>query len=296
MVSRYVDLRGWTAQPVQRDTAALLLGVVANARWSRELVRIGGSASRVWGHPPPESEDTAVGEEFQSCCFGLPAWGRRVDRHLVPQLKLPAKSRRTSRAHDAAAWPSQARWLGATMDLKRIVEGTDTRAGKTFAIVIQLLIVLSLVSFSVETLPHLTDGHRRLLRIIEVATIAVFTAEYVARLAVADNRLRFVFSFYGLIDLFAILPFYLSVGLDLRAIRAIRLLRLIRIFKLSRFGLAGRRLRDAFVSVREELILFFCVTIILLYLAAMGYTISSTSGNPRCSGQCSTDCGGQSCR
>jgi len=156
------------------------------------------------------------------------------------------------------------------MNLKHIIERPDTPAGRIFAIIIQFLIVLSLIEFSLETLPNLSPGFRRVLAVIETFTIAVFTVEYVARLALADRKLRFVFSVFGLIDLLAILPFYMSLGIDLRALRAIRLLRLFRIFKLSRFSIAGQRLGAAFVSVRAELVFFFALTAILLYLAGMG--------------------------
>ena len=74
-------------------------------------------------------------------------------------------------------------------------------------------------------------------------------------------------SFLGVIDFVAILPFYLSLGIDLRAFR---LLRLFRLFKLARYSRAIRRFHRAFLIAREEVILFLVVTVILLYLAAVG--------------------------
>ena len=100
--------------------------------------------------------------------------------------------------------------------LKSIVERQDTRAGLYFDLVIQALIVVSLVSFSVETLPDISEEMRLWLSRIEVATVAIFSAEYILRLLVADRRLRFVFSFNGLVDLLAVLPFYVATGVDLR--------------------------------------------------------------------------------
>ena len=97
-------------------------------------------------------------------------------------------------------------------------------SGRAFALAIQGLIVLSLVTFSFETLPNLSDDTRRMLRILEVITVAIFTVEYALRVIIADRKLRFVFSFYGIVDLLAILPFYVSTGLDLRSIRVVRLL------------------------------------------------------------------------
>lgn len=154
--------------------------------------------------------------------------------------------------------------------LKRIIEDSDTVAGKAFALTIQTLIVLSLVSFSIETLPNLEQGTRDLLRQFEVASVMIFTLEYIARVAVATSKRAYVFSFFGICDILAILPFYLSTGLDLRSLRSFRLLRLVRILKLVRYSAAVKRFHRAFILAREELVLFLFVTIILIYLSGVG--------------------------
>jgi len=119
--------------------------------------------------------------------------------------------------------------------LRQIVEADDTVAGRVFDIVIQVLIVLSLISFSIETLPNLSNSQRHILRALEIFTVAAFTIEYVLRIAVAERKLKFIFSFYGVIDLLAILPFYIARGIDLRSIRMLRLMRLARVFKFLRY-------------------------------------------------------------
>ena len=166
------------------------------------------------------------------------------------------------------------------MNLKQIVERNDTPPGRVFDFAIQGLIVLSLVSFSIETLPDLRPATVRLLDVIEVGCIAVFTGEYLLRIALADRRLRFVFSFFGLVDLAAILPFYLASGLDLRFLRAFRLLRLFRAFKLLRYSRAIQRFHRAFVIAKEELILFACVTLLLLYFSAVGIYYFENAAQP----------------
>ena len=105
------------------------------------------------------------------------------------------------------------------MDLKTLVEKNDTKAGRYFDFFIQFLITLSLIAFSLETLPNKSDELSFWLYIIEVFTVIVFSIEYLLRLFVSDNKLKFIFSFYGLIDLFAILPFYFTSAIDLRSIR-----------------------------------------------------------------------------
>lgn len=154
--------------------------------------------------------------------------------------------------------------------LKRTIENVDTPAGKAFALTIQALILLSLVTFSIETLPDLSPQSQRLLHWIEVVTVAIFTVEYLARLLVADSKPGFMFSFFGLVDLAAVLPFYISTGVDLRAIRSFRFLRLFRILKVARYSKAIRRFHVAFLIAKEELLLFLAATAILLYSAAVG--------------------------
>ena len=156
------------------------------------------------------------------------------------------------------------------MDLKGLVERTDTTAGRLFDIMIQALIIISLVSFSVDTLPNLSASARQILSAVEVGTVAIFTVEYVLRIAVADRRLGYVFSFFGLIDLLAIIPFYITSGVDLRAVRAFRLLRLLRALKLVRYSQAVQRFHRAFRIAREEIVLFFGVACVLMFLAAVG--------------------------
>ena len=156
------------------------------------------------------------------------------------------------------------------MHLKRMVEQSDTRAGRWFDAVVFALIVVSLITFSIETLPNLPPPAAAMLYWIEFATVLLFTGEYLLRLAVADSRWRFVRSFFGVLDLVAILPFYLAAGVDLRAVRTFRLLRLLRILKLTRYSDAVRRLRRAVGIVREELVLFLNVALILIFLSAVG--------------------------
>jgi len=154
--------------------------------------------------------------------------------------------------------------------LKRIIEDNDTKWGRVFDFFIQGMIVLSLVSFSVETLPGISVWARTILRIIEIVTVIIFSVEYLLRVLVADRKFGFIFSFFGIIDLVAIVPFYIASGVDLRSIRALRMLRLFRAFKLMRYSKAIRRFHRAFVIAKEEVILFLFVACLLLFFSAAG--------------------------
>ena len=166
------------------------------------------------------------------------------------------------------------------MQLKPIIEENDTIAGKAFDLIIQFLIVVSLISFSIETIPGLSKTTTQVLKFIEVATVFVFTLEYLCRLYVANNKLRFIFSFYGIIDLMAILPFYIARGIDLRSIRIVRLLRLFRILKMARYGRAIQRLKYAFLTIKEELVLFLIATVFLLYISSVGIYYFENNAQP----------------
>lgn len=154
--------------------------------------------------------------------------------------------------------------------LKNIVEINDNRKSRIFAYFIQILIFVSILSFSFETVPDLEPSTRKILRIIEIFSVIIFTIEYVLRIYVSDKKSKFIFSFFGIIDFLAILPFYLSLGVDLRSLRALRFLRLFRILKLMRYNKAIERFSKAISLAKEEVLLFLIVTLILIYFSAVG--------------------------
>jgi voltage-gated potassium channel len=164
--------------------------------------------------------------------------------------------------------------------LKNVIENSDSRAGRAFDFSIQALIVISLVTFSIETLPVLSESTRYWLRLVEIVTVAIFTVEYIFRVFFANPKRQFVFSFFGIVDLLSILPFYISTGVDLRSVRAFRLLRLFRALKLVRYSKAIQRFHRALIIAREELVLYFIVTIMLIYFAGVGIYFFENDSQP----------------
>lgn len=143
----------------------------------------------------------------------------------------------------------------------------DTR---WFNIIITILILLSVIGFSLETIPSLSPDFKEVLKYLEVAVVGIFTVEYFYRLSTSKNKWAFIFSFYGLVDLFAILPFYLAFAVDLRSIRLFRLFRIIRLLKLTRYTSALRRFSLAFNNAKEELFIVIIASAMLIFLAAVG--------------------------
>ena len=141
---------------------------------------------------------------------------------------------------------------------------------KNVEIFIQILIVLSLVCFTIETIPSLNSETYKILNTLEIVFVAIFTLEYVARIYFSKQKMKFIFSFFGLIDMIAIIPFYLSLGFDLKSLRAVRLIRVFRLLKLTRYNKAVNFLSNAFKDSKEELLVFSFLASALLYLTSVG--------------------------
>ena len=155
-------------------------------------------------------------------------------------------------------------------NLKEIVEGTNTLSGKAFDWFVQSVIIISIIAGSIETIDSLTSFQIRCLKVIETVCIVIFTIELLLRITVYDRGIRYIFSFYGIIDLLSIIPYYLSFAIDLRSLRALRLFRIFRLLKMTRYNKAVLRFQKAFSRAKEELILFGCASVVFIFLAANG--------------------------
>ena len=154
--------------------------------------------------------------------------------------------------------------------IKIIIERRDTKIGRIFDYSIQAFIFISIISFAFETIQNLNPEFLKILYIEEIILVIIFTIEYLLRIYVADNKIKFIFSFYGLIDLFAVLPFYINSGIDLRSIRIFRFIRLIRLMKFFRYSRAVKRYKEAFHFIKAELIMFLAAAGFLFYIASVG--------------------------
>ena len=151
-----------------------------------------------------------------------------------------------------------------------ILDGTDATYGRSVAFALQALIAISAIAVALDTLPNLPDWAKRTLVIEEVVIVTVFSVEYALRIWSAPRPLRYVFSFWGMVDLIAILPSLLMLGADFRALRSFRLLRLVRLFKLVRYNHAAERLAGALYAIRAELTIFLFISIVMIYISSAG--------------------------
>jgi voltage-gated potassium channel len=151
-----------------------------------------------------------------------------------------------------------------------IIFEADTRAGKFFDQILLAVILISIFLVMLDSISSVREKHLHLLRALEWTITVIFTIEYFARIWVVDKPLKYIFSFYGLIDLFAVIPTYLGLifvgGQSLIVIRALRLLRVFRIMKLSRYSRAGRLIAGALWQNKEKIGIFvtFVVTIAII--------------------------------
>lgn len=164
--------------------------------------------------------------------------------------------------------------MSARQKINDVLSGQNPNWGHGVEYVQLTLIVVSVVSIGVETLPGLPDWLVSTLAVADLAIVLIFTAEYALRIYSAPDRRRYIFSFYGLVDFLAIAPFYAGllltgIGLDLRAVRALRLLRLFQLLKMTRYTHAVERLGQAFLSVREEVLVFLGTSVAVLYVCAL---------------------------
>ena len=147
--------------------------------------------------------------------------------------------------------------------------------GRIFNLAIILLVVLSTFVWLLDTNKELNASYAIYFHALETFCMIAFTVEYALRFIAFDgNRLRFIFKPMSLIDLAAILPFYLTHGTDTAFLRILRLFRIFRIFKLARYSTAMDKLIWVFKENASILGLFlFIVCIILLVSAAIMHTI-----------------------
>lgn len=132
---------------------------------------------------------------------------------------------------------------------------------------IQVMIYLSIISFSISTIPNLSPLEEHILDTVETINLAVFSVEYLVRLLVAGQKLKFIFSFYGVIDLLSILPSYL-VDANLTSLRVLRVFRVFRMFKLMRYHRAVERFHRAFADIKEELVIYLIGVLIFFFLSS----------------------------
>ena len=162
--------------------------------------------------------------------------------------------------------------------LHTIIFEADTPAGRTFDIALIVAIVASIVLVVVETVTERHTPLGRAMFVAEWILTILFTIEYVARLVAVRRPAAYAKSFFGIVDLLAILPAYVSIvfagGQYFLVLRALRLLRVFRIFKLAHFLSGAQVLTIAIRAARYKIAVFlFTVVTLIVIVGALMYVI-----------------------
>lgn len=162
--------------------------------------------------------------------------------------------------------------------LFEIIFEADTKAGKTFDVVLLIIICLSVLVVILESVPEIRKNQGYLLYSAEWFFTLIFCIEYILRVWVTPKRVSYIVSFYGIIDLIAILPAFVAIFVisahSLVIIRSFRLLRVFRILKISRYTSAGQSLIKALSASKAKIGVFlFAVLTLVLFVGTIMYLV-----------------------
>ena len=167
---------------------------------------------------------------------------------------------------------TRSRWRAR---LHEVIFEADTPAGRAFDICLLVAILTSVIAVMLESVAGIRREYGGVLRAVEWALTVVFTIEYALRLVAVDRPWHYARSFFGLVDLLAVVPTYLALILpeaqSLMVIRAIRLLRVFRVLKLAHFLDEAQQLVLALRASRRKITVFLggVVTIVVIMGALM---------------------------
>ncbi|PCH91625.1 MAG: ion transporter [Bacteroidetes bacterium] len=160
---------------------------------------------------------------------------------------------------------------GWRLQVHTVIFGYDTPLGKLFDVTLVTAIILSVIVVMLDTVEPFSAKYGSILHALEWFFTIIFTLEYVARILVVGKPLKYIFSFYGIIDFLSIIPTLLSAVFPpahyLADIRIVRLLRIFRILKLVRYVRAARVLRDAIRASTEKITVFLLVVLTIVVIA-----------------------------
>lgn len=162
--------------------------------------------------------------------------------------------------------------------IHEIIFEADTPMGKLFDVVLMVMIVASVLVVLIESVPRYSDHYAEVFYFLEWAFTAFFLIEYLLRLYCVYRPWKYVTSFFGIIDLLAILPAFIGLFLtgahSLLIIRVLRLLRVFRIFKLGHFMAESQQLLHALKASRAKITVFlFFVVLLVTIIGSVMYIV-----------------------
>ncbi|MBN1300725.1 MAG: ion transporter [Melioribacteraceae bacterium] len=162
--------------------------------------------------------------------------------------------------------------------LHEIIFEADTPAGKAFDIILIISIIMSVIAVMLDSIKSIRMQYGQELYVIEWFFTILFSIEYSLRLFCVGKPLKYAASFYGLVDLLAVFPTYLSLLLPgtqfLLVIRVLRVLRVFRVLKIVQYMSAARLLKEALMASRTKIVVFlYTVLILVVIMGSLIYMI-----------------------
>lgn len=166
--------------------------------------------------------------------------------------------------------------------IHEVIFEADTPLGKLFDIVLIILILSSLVTVMLESVESINAQYKEVFKVIEWSITIFFSVEYILRVVSVKKPKAYIFSFYGIIDLLATLPLYISLFTTgyhaLITVRTLRLLRIFRILKIVQYTSAASHLGQALRASRIKILVFiYTVCILAILLGTLMYIIEPES-------------------
>ena len=163
-----------------------------------------------------------------------------------------------------------------------IIFGTTSKSGKIFDLILLFLILCSVTIILFESVPEWNGLYEKQLYYLEWGFTIIFTIEYFLRIFISKRPLKYILSWWGIIDLVSILPSFISPffsgSSSLRVIRAVRLLRIFRILKLSRFTSESQALAYSLKASYYKITIFlFFVVMMMIMTGTLMYVIEGGS-------------------
>lgn len=169
--------------------------------------------------------------------------------------------------------------------IHEVVFEAETMQGRTYDIILLIMILLSILVLMLETVPALWASYSSQFYTIEWIFTIFFTIEYGLRIYSVQKPKYYIFSFYGMVDLLSILPSYLELFIpgihSLMIIRSLRLIRVFRIFKLDTFVIQGNAIAAAVAESKKKLTVFALMIIILSIIFGSVMYLAEHHVNPK---------------
>ena len=156
--------------------------------------------------------------------------------------------------------------------IHEIIFEADTPMGKLFDIALLVMILLSVAVVMLESVESFRNEWAWLFEILEWTFTFLFSLEYLLRIFSVKNPFKYIFSFYGIIDLLSLIPSYIGIGIgtnnisSIKSIRTVRLIRIFRILKLIRYIKEAAALKKAFIASKQRIVVFLFVVFSIVVL------------------------------